>query len=190
MLAAPTAVILFVSASKTAATVPASSIQPWLIAIFATSLGAMLAVISQVATTRLRGRRDLAYLRQAVEDEIAEIGTICRERLNMPARRVAVVTPLPNSAWNALRLSQHRSRVSQRDSTSWQRIYRAVDIVNAQAEVIPYFVQIAALAKDEDVRENYLNQAMALAREPIDGVVAALGSELPSSKTEMSGVSA
>ena len=108
----------------------------------------------------------------------------------MPARRVAVVTPLPNNAWNALRQSQHRSRISQPEAMLWQRIYRAVDIANAQFGIIPYFIQIAALAADEKVRENYLNQAIKLAREPLIGVMVALGDEPSGSGEKVAGVTA
>jgi len=143
----------------------------------------MLGVLVQLCTTYFRARKDFTFLRTAVTDEIATIAKICNERRAWPAERAVVVPPLPNAAWHALRISPFRSRVSKSESASWEQLYRAVDVANAQAAVLPQFLQIASLSPDKNIRQEYLNKAIAIIREPLEDVVAAM---LPGNTTNTS----
>jgi hypothetical protein len=158
-----------------AANAQTSNIQPWLIAILSALLAAFLAILAQIFTTHSRDRKDLSYVRASVENEIAAIRSLCRERLQLPARRMVVVSPFPVSAWNALQLSPHRSRIPKYLINSWEAFYRLVEIANTEIAMVPFFIQVAALAAEPTTREDYLNEAITLAR----GHLNEIGSAVP-----------
>jgi hypothetical protein len=151
-----------------------SSLQPWLIAIFGTVSASLFAIVIQFGTMLLQGRKDLSYIRGAVRSEVVSIRSICDERLQLPAGRIVVVPPFPTSAWHALTQSPQRSRISKNEAETWNSLFRIIEMANAEIAIVPYFIQIAALAKDIGERENYLKEAIALSRKHLDEIDRAL----------------
>jgi hypothetical protein len=151
-----------------------SSIQPWLVAIFGASLASLLAIIGYFCRDFLNSHKDLAYLRRTVQKEIASIGDLCRQRENLPAERIVIVPPFPVSAWDTLCLSSHRFRISSGEADSWEGLYRTVKMANAVFAIVPYFLQISALAADEREREKSRQEAIKLTLEQLSHIRKAL----------------
>jgi hypothetical protein len=157
-----------------AANAQQAGLQPWLIAIFGALVAAVLAIATQFGTTLWQNHRDLSYVRASVESEIAAIDSLCRDRLGLPTGRMVVLSPFPMSAWNSFRLSPQRARIPKMLTDSWETFYRLVETANAEITMVPFFLQVAALATEPKTREDYLKEAIALSRKHLNEIVQAL----------------